>query len=194
MIFRHRDGEMRVYDNTSGGTGPYYIELLFVNADLSFPIARHKTEEILHTDRGNVDSNSAYAQGLEDALLEGIPFSVTAKLTDENYTGYLTDWLSGVTVINDKTLTTCKASSSVTIGQSAVSTPSFADGTKMAYNVEVLWDGTNDYGWKLAEVYFPPDQQTINEGEDAVTVNINGLIYGQISKITSFSSGTTIES
>ena len=87
-----------------------------------------------------------------------------------------------------------KATSSVHSGSGAsVATKAFADGRKMAYNVQVLWDGTVDLGYNMQEVYFPPDQQTINEGTDAVNLNMNGMIYGDVTPMATFSSGVTIQ-
>lgn len=193
MVFRHKDGELRIYD-ASGGTGPYYVQVLFTDANLTFPLGRGKTEEMLVMDRTNFDSNSHYVQGGDEAIMEALPMSVTCKFADTAQASYLRDWLSGVTIINSKTLATTKASSSVTIQGTAVTTPGFADATKMTYDVEILWDGSNDYGFKLMEVYFEPREQTITEGEDGVAISINGLIYGQISgAITAFSSGTSIQ-
>jgi hypothetical protein len=191
MIFKHKDGELRISDRQSASTG-YHIQVLFTDANLSFPTGRPKVEEILNTDRGNVDSNATYSEGPDTVITDPLPITVSARLDDTVNTSYLRDWLSGVTVINSHTLKTWKGNTTLTIGSTDVSTPSFADGSKMAYRVEVLWDGSNDYGWRLDEVYFPPDQQTITESEDAVTISINGLIYGPISPITSFSSTSNI--
>ena len=60
-IFTEKDGELRIYDGTSGGTHPFYMELLFTNSDLSFPIARGRPEENLTLNRGNMDSNAHYS-------------------------------------------------------------------------------------------------------------------------------------
>jgi len=72
-----------------------------------------------------------------------------------------------------------------------VSLPAFADTSKNSWRVEVLWDGTNDYGQRFEEVYFPPDQQTITEAEDGLTLSVNALVYGAVSRISVFAAGTT---
>ena len=41
-------------------------------------------------------------------------------------------------------------------------------------------------GFRWDEVYFPPQEQTITEGEDAVTFNLSGQIYGGVTNITAF--------
>jgi hypothetical protein len=138
-----------------------------------------------------MDTNSHYIQGDDHPIVDGLPMSVSCRMDDQAQITWLRDVLSGVTAVNGKSTTTYKATTSVTIAGAAVTTPSFADGTKMAYRVEVLWDGSNDYGWALNEVYFEPREQNVTEGEDSVMINMNGLIFGAISPITSFTSGVT---
>jgi hypothetical protein len=43
--------------------------------------------------------------------------------------------------------------------------------------------------FKWSELYFPPDRQ-VTEGVDSVMVDLSGEIYGAITPITAFSSGT----
>ena len=193
MIFTSKDGELRLYDG-SASTGPIYMEILFVNSDLSFPLGRGRPEENLILNRGNADSNAQYSDGPDDPILEGLPFTVSLMADDTVNTRYLVDLLSGVTVINNKSLTTTKGTSTVTVtATSAVSTPSFADTRKMTYNAEILYDGSNDLGYKLDEIYFNPMNQIINEGTDNITINLSGMIHGNITRIASFTSGTTIQ-
>lgn len=40
----------------------------------------------------------------------------------------------------------------------------------------------NDIVWKLAEVYFPPEEITFTEAEDAINMAITGGIYGKITR------------
>ncbi|NHJ85608.1 MAG: hypothetical protein FK734_09110 [Asgard group archaeon] len=193
MIFTSKDGELRLLDGTAS-TGPYYMEILFVNSDLNFPVGRGRPEENLILNRGNADSNAQYSDGPDDPILEGLPFTASLMADDTVNTQYLVDLLSGVTVINGKSMTTTKGTSTVTVtATSAVSTPAFADTRKTCYNAEILYDGSNDLGYRLKEIYFNPMNQTINEGVDSITINLNGMIHGNIERITAFSSGTTIQ-
>ena len=59
--------------------------------------------------------------------------------------------------------------------------------------VEVLWDGSSDIGYKWREVHFPGGELRLSEGEDEVILNISGLVYGDVTRITALSSGTTIQ-
>ena len=56
-----------------------------------------------------------------------------------------------------------------------------------------MWDGAGtDEGIKWAECYFPPEQQSITEGTDGVTINIVADCYGTVTRLTAFSTGTPI--
>lgn len=46
---------------------------------------------------------------------------------------------------------------------------------------------TNSITWKLAEVYFPPDEITIAEAEDGITMSVTGGIYGAITRHSDWS-------
>ena len=190
MIFKHKDGELRLYS----AAGPFYIQVLFSDASLNIPLGRGRPEEMLNMDRSNFDTNASYSEGSDEPITNPLPFTFTGKIDDQSYSGYLLDWLSGVTIINAHTLTTTKASSGVTVNPAAakVTTKAFADGVKTAYDAEVLWDGSTDYGFKVKEIYFPPDQQSITEGDDNVSLSVNGLIYGTVSRISGFTAGTAI--
>ena len=189
MIFKDKDGELRLYDSVT----PMYMKVLFTNADLTFSVDRARPEELLNLDRGNIDSNMSYSQGTDEPITEPMSLSVSARLDDTVNTTYLKQWLSGVTIINTHKLTTTKATTTVYNGDGApITTAAFADGRKTCYDIEVLWDGSTDLGYRLTEVYFPPDQQTINEGTDAVNLNMNGMVYGGVSIMAGFKPGTVI--
>ena len=137
-------------------------------------------------DRGLFDTNAHYIQGNDEPRYAPIPITFSCKLADTVNTWVLGEWLSGVTNISGVTqLTTTKATTTI----DGNTLPNFADSTgKYAYNVEVLWDGTNDYGLKYNEVFFTPGEQTITESADGVTLSSNGQVYGDVTRITGFTS------
>ena len=75
----------------------------------------------------------------------------------------------------------------------SIGLPSFKDSGKVCYMVEVLWSGSgvSNLGYRWDEVYFPPAEQTITEGEESVTLNLNGQIYGGVTKMFAFTTGAT---
>jgi len=198
MIFTSKNGELRIYDGNSGGSGPYYLKVLFTNADLNFPLNRGKPEEILTMDRGNMDSNASYHQGSDEPIVAPLPVKFSGILEDTVFTHRLIRILSGATIVSSGTttasctLTTTKASTALTVGGAAVMTKAFADSSKTAYNLEIKYDGATDFIYQLNEIYFPPDQQTITEGEDGVTLDANGLWYGSGGTLSAFTTGKSL--
>ena len=198
-IFQHRDGEMRIYSGTTIGskaTAAVYSEILFVNAGFNAPIARTRPSETLVMDRGVYTTNAEYRQGMDDEKLASLPLSFEFKCIDDVTTQYLIQMLSGTSslTVNGKSLRSSKGESAI----DGVSTPQFADSSKQAWDVEVLWDSTgtsgSTLGFKWREVFIPGDQLIITEGEDEVVIAVAGLVYGDVSRITSFSSGITLNS
>ena len=106
--FTERDGAIRLYDGT--GT-PYYLELVFDQADFSGPLGAPRTEEMLVLNRQQMDSYAHYVKGSDEALMAPVEISLSALLTDtEAITDYLLDWLTGQTV-NSNTIATTKGDS-----------------------------------------------------------------------------------
>ena len=190
MLFAHKDGSLRLL-SSSGNTSSiaYYYELLFTDANLSAPTMRKKTEERVILDRGVQDANGHYVQGGDDPIMEPLPFSISCKIADTTSgVSYLDEWIRSGKV-NKHVLTGTKGD---TYNVSGVSNPPFADSTKKCSNVECVWDGTTALGYKWAEIYFSPGEQTIAEAEDGITLNLSGQIYGTITRIATFStSGVT---
>lgn len=194
-IFQHRDGEMRFYSGTTIGskaTAAVYSEVLFVNAGFNAPIARTRPTETLVMDRGVYTTNAEYRQGMDEEKLAALPMSFEFKCIDDVTTQYMVRMLTGTSpcVVNGKTLRSSKGESMI----DGVSTPQFADTNKQAWDVEVLWDGVTDLGFKWREIFIPGDQLTVTEGEEEVVISCQGLVYGDVTRIASFSSGITLNS
>lgn len=195
-ILTQKDGELRLYD---GSTSKQYLQILFTQGDITFPLGRNKVEEMLNMDRGNFDSNASYHEGPDDPILEPLPYTLSCLVDDQAYTGVLEAIFSGVTTVgkvsatDPVTLTTTKATSTLVIQNTDVSTVAFADPSKIALDAEILFDTSGtDIGWQHKEVYFTPGEQTIAEGTDGTVLNINGMWYGSSTTISAFTSGAAI--
>jgi hypothetical protein len=190
--FTNRKGKIRFYDGTA--VTPRYLEIDFDAGDISGPIGNPLADEIIVTDRGTLDSNTHHITGPEDKILEPQSVSFSFFCTDLNKTDLLLDYISamndgGTTTVDSLTMATTKGGST----RGGITTPAFADSNKLACDVQYLLEaGTTDFGYEWAECWFPIDQATISEGEDAVTVSLTGMCYGAISRITSFTSGTAL--
>ena len=59
--------------------------------------------------------------------------------------------------------------------------------------METLWTSPHSgsvIGQYWDEVYFPPQQITLNESADMVELRVQGLVYGNIGQLGAFTSGT----
>ncbi len=199
MKFTNKKGKLRLYD---GAGTPYYLEIDFDAGDFSGPMGAPKLEEQLVLDRGVMTADAHYINGPDDKIME--PFGVTfsALVVDKTQCGYLLDMLEQLSngdsaspvqssgTVNSNTLTSTKED---TQRDGANNNPAFRDGTKMCCNIEYRLDGSTDIVWHYNEVLFPLDQQTLSEAEDSVTIGLNGMVYGTVTRDTAFTAGTTIE-
>ena len=187
-VFQGMDGELRVSDYGINGT-TYHLEVLFCEMDFTVPLGKPRTEETLIMDRGRFDSNAHYIEGPDTPRYAPVNLTFSCRLADTVNTVVLSEWMSGVTKISGSTqLYTYKGKTAI----DGNTLPNFADTyLKYAYKVEVLWDGTNDYGVQCNEVYFPPDQQELREAQDSVMLSCNGMVYGDVTRITAFDTNTT---
>ena len=193
MKFTNKKGKLRLYDGTAT---PFYLELDFDVGDFSGPLGIPKTEEQLILDRGNATADAHYIQGPDNKIME--PFAVTfsAFVVEKTQCGYLLDWLEaladggGSPAVNSNTLVTTKQD---TQRDGSNNTPAFADTSKMVSNVEYRLDGIADIVWHYNEVYFDLSEQSLSEAEDGVTISLNGMCYGTVTRDTAFTTGTSVE-
>ena len=189
----NRDAKLRLYDGT--GT-PYYLEVDLDMGDFNGPLGAPRQDEELVLNRGRMDSNAHYVKGPDDKILEPVPVSFSVMIRDDAQTINTLDWLKagqdgGTTQVNSNTIATTKAD---TQRDGSNNNPAFADSNKLTSNIEYLIEtGGTDLGLKYAEVFFPLEQQNLTEGEDGISLQLNGLCYGTITRITSFTSGNDVE-
>lgn len=190
-LFQGYDGELRLIEFGGSGT-TYYKKVLFCGMDFSGPVKRGKAEETLTLDRGTMSSDAHYIKGSDETAYGPLPITFTARLADVKGSRVLSDWLSGVTTIEGTTIHGWPSGHTLFESTSAVSVPGFADSQKVRYRVEILWDGTTDYGLRYEEVYFKPETVTIAEAGDSLTISGAGDVHGDVSRITAFTAGYTV--
>jgi hypothetical protein len=116
-----------------------------------------------------------------------VTFSCLAE--DGGHYANLDALLRGNATVDGKTIVSTQGS---TQNDGVNNNPTFKDSGKRTLNIEVLWAGTTDEGIKWAEVYFPPEQQSISEGADGVAINVVGDCYGTVTTLSAFSTGEAI--
>jgi len=194
-LVQGQDGELRITEHGLSGT-TYYLEVLFTGMDFSGPIARPYPEETLIMNRNKFDTGAHYIEGSDAPRYEPIPITFSCRKAGTTDTIALHNWLSGSTSIPNAaggTSTIYSRKGLTTIDGNTL--PSFAGSGKNAYRVEIIWAGKGtsgvSYGLRYDEVYFPPDQQTIAEAENEVVLSCNGQVYGGVTRIRDFTSGTS---
>ncbi len=188
-----QNARIRLYDSTST---PWYIEIDADVADFSGPIAAPLTEEIFDLDRGNMNAQAAYRESDDAPLMAPVPVTFSVYARDASQFIYIRDWLRAMwdglsTTPNGKTL---QSTETDTQRDGAVANAAFADSNKSQCIIEYLitMSGT-DVGLKYNGVWFPPEQQTLAEAEDGIPLSLNAMVFGTITDITGFTSGTDIE-
>lgn len=200
--FIAKDGELRLYalrSSVSSGGSWVKCKILFCNSDFTAPLGRNRPEETLVLDRMKFDCNTHFIQGSDAAIAEPLACSFSLRTFDRQAAWEAINW-----VLNGRTL----ASSGIVLGTTKGTcylndfvgkgylTNNFTDSSKKCFNVELHYDGDaggRDMHIKLREVFFNPGEQTVNEAEDSVTLNLSGMIYGSIDYASAdFSAGSLI--
>ena len=197
--YTHADGQLRLLD---GSATPFFVEMTFLNADISFPLGRPRPTETPRMNRGRIDSLSHHVAGPDRLEPMALAFSFFLSDTDPAYQKWR-DILGldnpATWTVGGKTWVTAKGKTQILKGgpgaRTLETTPGFADPLKRAVHVEVrLVDpdsgGASHIGYRVAECYFQPDQQSYREGDDGVTISCSGEIYGDVTEITAFTAGT----
>jgi len=189
MLLQGKDGELRIAEFGLNGT-TRYLEVLFCEMNFSGPTSRPRTAETLIMNRGQFDTDAHYVEGVDDPRYAPLPVTFSCKLADTTNTRVLSDWISGVTKISGTTqLYSFKSKTSI----DGVALPNFADNTaKYAYRLEIAWIASSTtLGYRYEEVYLPAGEQSISESADGLTLSVNGQCYGDVTRISSFSTGYT---
>lgn len=198
MMFQHKDGELRIYEHgnwldlyplSSGVT--QYMEILFTDANLTGPLGRSLPSERLVMDRGVLDTNAHYVEEGDASRMEPLSLTFSCKTADTTEYKLLLDMMSGTSLLQVGGTTyqmNTRTGKGIDMYGFSTTPPSFRDdlNNKVTYMVEVMWSGTSNLGMRWDEVLFHPNEQTVTEAEDSVTLNLNGMIYGGVTAIDAF--------
>lgn len=189
------NGAMRLYDSTAT---PFYVEMCFDQGDLTFPEGKARPEETPVFCRGRATTSTVHhISGDDTPILEPGELSFTFRMQNNALNearlmdALCNPRLNSPWTVDGDTWVTTKGDATLVNGDGTNFTdPAFADSSKVCVNVEILW--TRDavsIGRKIVAVYFPADQISIAEAEDSVMVSVTGQIYGNVTTISSFTSG-----
>lgn len=201
-IYWGKRGHLRLYSGTAdGGGGTFCFEVAFAQMDFNGPMQRPHPDEIPVVDRGLMDGHHHYIQGSDEIIMQGIAITFTANLDSEINRQNLVNAMSNPHRINPwdvggVTWTNVNGTTQIFNGYgSLVSVAVPFSPIHDRVHVEVLWEGDTepeDAGFRYSEVFFPPNQQNVRESDTNVQIQANGMCYGGISFISTFSPGTVV--
>lgn len=164
-----------------------YFEVAFASMDFSGPMGRQLQEEILVLDRNTMSAKGHYIKSADDPLYEPIPISFSAMIDDTYNKDAIMEALACGTPGSTYWTGAGTTSKGTTKNNGVHYNPGFADTNKKCVNAQILWSGaTYGIGMAFYECYFPADEITIAESEDAITLSANGGCYGVIETINGF--------
>lgn len=163
-----------------------FFEVAFAAMDFSGPIGRKLQDEILVLDRNTMSARGHYIKGPDDPLYEPVPISFSCAIDDT----YNKDDIMEALACGDPDSTywtaTGTSSKGDTKNDGTNSNPSFVDTSKKCVNVQIIWTGSTPIGMAFYECYFPPEEISLSESEEGITLSANGGCYGVIETIHGF--------
>jgi len=159
-----------------------FFDVKFASMDFSGPLGRPKTAERLKLNRGNMDSCAHFVEGPDDPIYEAVPISFSLALDDTCNREYILLALECGTVGSTYWTGAGVTTKGDTKNDGTNANPAFVDSGKKCVDIVMIWANSTGsvYGRAYYEVYFPPNEQSISEAEDAVTLTCAGGCYGVI--------------
>ena len=193
ISFTGRDGELRIYDANNN-----YVKIRFEQMDMSLPLAKPRPiDNTVPTVGGYV---LAPTDPSHDEVLYGpSPAEFSFLINHQDFNEKIRPALCNPDLnspwkVGSTTWTSTKGRGSIIMPDGTYyATQPFSDVLKVAVKFETTWKSPINgsvFGVLLDEAYTPPQNLTIQETPDAVTVKVNALIYGNIRSITAFTAGT----
>lgn len=205
ISFYKKKGTLRIYsvgqDSTGGSTGPKYLEVRFQNGNINFALGPAFPAQVLALDRNTFTTDAHYIDVDDTDVLAPLPLSFDFRATDKFMPNMLhslsnpfgsTAWTVGNftwTGYNESAITRKNGANT------AITIPSFALSGIQLVRAELKLSktstdsGVQDSVFNFTGVHFPRDQVGGALGDDNLTFAVNGLIYGDVSLSTAFSSG-----
>jgi hypothetical protein len=163
-----------------------FFEVAFAAMDFSGPMGRKLQEEILVMDRNTMSARGHYIKGPDDLLYEPVPISFSCMIDDAYNKDDIMEALACGNPGSSYWTAAGTSSKGDTKNDGSTVNPAFVDTSKKCVNTQILWTGTYSVGMAYYECYFPPDQITLAEAEDGITLSANGGCYGVIETINGF--------
>lgn len=192
--FQGREGALRIYDGT---TPPRYVEIPFVQMNLSAPLGKPRPiDPIVPTVGGYVHAPTG--PDYDQAFFEPVTLAFSAWVEARSFPtikrALSNLGRTGTWTVGPHTWTTTKGRGSVVMSDGTYrATQPFFDQMKFAADVQVKWQDAvsgSIFAMRYDEAYFPPQSAILTESPEYVEISVSALVYGNIEEISNFSSGT----
>lgn len=208
ITYTGRDGVLRIFEGSGtiwygGGSGsagtPWQHTIRFSQMNFTGPAARPRPPDPIVVTAGgyvHVPDSDAY----EAAFYEPQEFSFSClindldriKLRDSLCNLDLKDpWATG-----GKRWSSTKGKGSIIMPDGTFQpTRAFSDQKKVTVDMQILFQSvqaTTSHGMDFQECYIPPQSVETVESPDTVELSIRGLIYGNITAISDFTTGVEV--
>lgn len=205
IVYFGKFGQMNLCYQSDGAGGSYFYPIIFEGLDMNAVAGRARPDELPVMDRGVLNNYAHHIQGPDTPIIQ--PQALTFSCMIDNTFGR-TNLLKALCnaarenpwQIGGITLSNLNGTTQLLNGAgSMVSTPLPYDHEQDRIAVEVLFrgdpnggGGSDDYGFRFNEVWFQPASIRLVEAADSLKFNVTGSIYGPISQITAFGTGTNL--
>jgi len=165
--------------------GQYY-EVKFASMDFSGPIGRPRPVEIPIFNRGRMDAAAHFIKGPDDVLYTPLELAYSCLIDDTYNNDNIFEALECGNPNYGTWTSTGTSSKGDTQNDGSNDNPAFVDSGKKTVNIQMLWTGDNPLGYAFYEVYHPPDEGSLTESADGITLSTRGGVYGVIERIYGF--------
>lgn len=200
---------MRIYSpaqtSTGGSSADRYLEVRFQSGNIGFGLGPALPPQTLILDRNNFTADAHYVVVDDAPILAPIPLTFEVRLTDKYVNNILpalsdpfgttasaTFWTVGNfrwLGYNEVNLTRRNADNA------SIALPTFAVAGLKLVRVEIQMlktstdaDAVNQV-FKFSGVHFPREQINGSLQDDGLPLSVNGAVYGDVTRSTSFSTG-----
>lgn len=192
-LYQGRDGRLRIYDAASN-----FVEIPFVQMDLDVPIARQRPLDSITPTVGGY-THAPTGPDYDTAFYEPLTLNFSFWINNSIH-GAIRDALCNPDfkspwTVGGNTWSTTKGRGSIIMPDATYRpTQPFFDQKKVSVCFESLWTSRlsgSIIGFRWDEAYIPPQNISLKESADFVSLQISALIYGNVNPIANFSSGTS---
>ena len=163
-----------------------FLIIPFAGMDFNGPVGRARSTELLQLNRNKMDAYAHYIEGNDAIIYDPFEVSFSCAIDDTHNRSAVVDALTCATPGSTYWAAAGVSSKGDTKNDGTNYNPGFADTTKKAVNIEMLWTQTYSYGQAFYEIYIPQQNAKITESEEGVILSVTGLVYGVIERIYGF--------